>query len=138
MTLASCTVSETVVSGGAVIWNMDRLTMRNSLVDGWCRTEDGSATTSDGYNLESPGNSCSFDVEKGDQVEVSVDDLGLEWILADNGGPTETQALLPGSVAIDVIPETECVNVEGELLTADQRGEPRDMLCDVGAFEVQP
>jgi hypothetical protein len=58
--------------------------------------------------------------------------------LADNGGPTQTHALLPGSVAIDVIPADDCVDTEGEPLTTDQRGFPRDSMCDVGAFEVQP
>jgi hypothetical protein len=49
-------------------------------------------------------------------------------------------ALLPGSVAIDVIPEAACVDADGEPLTEDQRGEPRPggTMCDVGAFEVQP
>ena len=49
--------------------------------------------------------------------------------LADNGGPNPTMALLPGSPAIDTgdsCPDT------------DQRGEPRDGPCDVGAYEVQP
>ena len=45
---------------------------------------------------------------------------------------------LPGSVAIDRIPEDRCVDADGEPLTADQRGFPRDSMCDVGAFEVQP
>jgi len=54
--------------------------------------------------------------------------------------PTETNALLPGSVAIDVIPEAACVDADGEPLTTDQRGEPRPeaggSMCDVGAFEL--
>jgi hypothetical protein len=52
-----------------------------------------------------------------------------------------THALLPGSVAIDVIPEADCVDAGGMPLTTDQRGEPRPeadgTMCDVGAFEVQ-
>jgi hypothetical protein len=51
---------------------------------------------------------------------------------------TKTRALLLGTVAIDVIPEEECVDAEGEPLTTDQRGFPRDSMCDVGSFEVQP
>jgi hypothetical protein len=46
-----------------------------------------------------------------------------------------THALLPGSVAIDVIPADTCD------VTEDQRGQPRPesggTMCDVGAFEVQ-
>ena len=52
--------------------------------------------------------------------------------LADNGGPTDTHGLLEGSVAIDQIPAVDCGVDE------DQRGFPRDSMCDVGAFEVQP
>ena len=62
--------------------------------------------------------------------------------LQNNGGPTETHALLPGSVAIDQIPEADCVDEDGEPLITDQRGELRpagaESKCDVGAFEVQP
>ena len=89
-----------------------------------------------GYNIESPGDTCGFD-QPTDRVNVSADDLKLGE-LADNGWPTETHALGEGSVAIDVIPEAECLDADGEPLTTDQRGFPRDSMCDVGAFEVQP
>jgi CSLREA domain-containing protein len=58
--------------------------------------------------------------------------------LADNGGPTETHALLPGSPAIDAGDNATC-------LTLDQRGAARPADgdeagsgaadCDIGAFE---
>jgi beta-glucanase (GH16 family) len=52
--------------------------------------------------------------------------------LANNGGPTQTHALLPGSPAIDAADNALCP-------AEDQRGAPRDDgFCDVGAFEVQP
>ena len=52
--------------------------------------------------------------------------------LADNGGPTLTQALLPGSPAIDA-----GTAVSG--VTTDQRGVPRPQgnAPDIGAFEVE-
>lgn len=56
--------------------------------------------------------------------------------LADNGGPTETHALLPGSQAIDRIANASC-----SLVSIDQRSLPRPAppggACDVGSFEVQ-
>jgi hypothetical protein len=61
--------------------------------------------------------------------------------LADYGGPTPSIALLPGSPAINRIPEACKVTnpyVPGDLapLVTDQRGFPRDDgLCDAGAFE---
>ena len=101
------------------------------MVDGDC-FDDGGVITSNGYNIESPGDTCGFD-QPTDQVDVTVDDLKL-GPLQDNGGPTMTHALLPGSVAIDVIPADMCEVDE------DQRGEPRPggTMCDVGAFELQP
>jgi hypothetical protein len=52
--------------------------------------------------------------------------------LADNGGPTETHALLPGSPAVDAA-LTNC-------LPEDQRGVERPLgaSCDVGAYELDP
>jgi hypothetical protein len=103
----------------------------NSVVDGDCE----GPPTSNGYNIESPGDTCGFD-QPTDQINVSAEDLKLGE-LADNGGPTMTHALGEGSVAIDVIPAEDCVDADGAPLTTDQRGFPRDSMCDVGSFEVQ-
>ena len=93
---------------------------------------------SDGYNIESPGDTCGFDPAKGDLVNVSANALNL-GPLADNGGPTMTHALLTDpvvSAAIDQIPADRCE------VDTDQRGQPRPETggdaCDVGAFEAQP
>src|SRR5262249_56717111 len=55
--------------------------------------------------------------------------------LADNGGPTQTHALLPGSPAIDT-------GSNPASLTTDQRGgifvRSFGAAPDMGAFEVQP
>jgi hypothetical protein len=61
--------------------------------------------------------------------------------LQDNGGPTWTYALLPGSTAIDyTLDSLGCVDNIGAMLTTDQRGFPRPVgvRCDVGAFEYSP
>jgi hypothetical protein len=128
------TLSQSTVSGNsyAGIDNSGTLTLTNTLVDDDCL----GTTVSNGYNIESPGDTCGFA-----NHSVTAQNLALGE-LADNGGPTMTHALLPGSVAIDVIPEAQCLDAEGAPLTTDQRGEPRPetggTLCDVGAFEVQP
>ena len=148
LTLINSTVSgNTAGSGeGGGIWNAGTLALINStvsgdiaflgtltststLMDGACDEGLRGVAASDGYNIESPGNTCGFDQET-DQVSVSADDLKFAE-LADNGGPTMTHALLSGSVAIDVIPADMCE------VTEDQRGFPRDSMCDVGALEVQ-
>lgn len=55
--------------------------------------------------------------------------------LADNGGPTQTMALLPGSPAIDAVPASGA-----NCPQTDQRGVPRPQggACDIGAFEFAP
>jgi hypothetical protein len=129
MTLVNSTVSGNTDEAGAGIWNGWMMSMTNTLIDDAC---DG-VVTSDGYNIESPGDTCGFDPGGTDLVNVSDPMLGP---LRDNGGPTETHALLPGSPAINRIPGAAC-EVE-----TDQRGEPRPETggdaCDVGAFERQP
>jgi len=103
----------------------------NTLIDGDCVTEAGATTTSNGYNIESPGGTCGFDPDGTDMVNVSTDDLELRP-LQGNGGPTETHALGEDSVAIDHIPAVDCEVDE------DQRGieRPQGDACDVGAFEL--
>jgi CSLREA domain-containing protein len=61
--------------------------------------------------------------------------------LQNNGGPTWTVALLPGSVAIDsTFDNLGCVDETGAPLRTDQRGfaRPVGVRCDVGAFEYSP
>lgn len=66
-------------------------------------------------------------------------------LLADNGGPTWTHALPPGSPAIDRAPNNACT--AAPVNGVDQRGFPRNRNgaggastteCDIGAFEFQP
>ena len=66
---------------------------------------------------------------------LSLDELaGLQ----DNGGPTQTLALVPPSDMIDGAEATVgCIDKNGSLLATDQRGAPRvaGVRCDIGAFE---
>jgi hypothetical protein len=96
---------------------------------------NGGVVSSFGYNLSSDNG--------GDVLTNATDQLNKEPLLgplADNGGPTSTHALLPGSPAID--------KGKNFGLTTDQRGEPRPFHfssitnapggdgSDIGAFEV--
>ena len=60
--------------------------------------------------------------------------------LADNGGPTLTHALLPGSPAINGGDNARAIDADGNPLTFDQRGEAFDRVfadtVDMGAFEL--
>jgi CSLREA domain-containing protein len=82
-----------------------------------------------GHNLFND-ETCGHDLTLGDIVFSADDDL-LLGPLADNGGPTLTHALLPGSPAIDA--------AGGDCPAADQRGvsRPQGDVCDIGAFELE-
>ena len=94
------------------------------------------ALTSNGYNLEDT-DTCGFS-ETGDIPNSTPFNLGA---LGDNLGPTHTHALLTGSAAIDVIPDTVGGCDAG--VSVDQRGAVRaggsanygGTACDIGAFE---
>lgn len=109
--------------------------IRSSLIAGGCA---GSSFDSEGHNIESPGDTCGFDQDTDRPAQAQLN-LGP---LEDNGGPTKTHALLQNSVAIDQVPEADCIDGEGNPLTQDQRGQPRpggtSSSCDVGAYEAQP
>ena len=56
-----------------------------------------------------------------------------------NGGPTQTNALDPASVAKDLIPPADCTDAGGvNPLLSDQRGveRPFNGNCDSGAYEL--
>ena len=61
--------------------------------------------------------------------------------LKDNGGPTQTMALLPGSPAIDAGNNALALDASGNPLTTDQRGAGYARISgsavDIGAFEYQ-
>ena len=65
------------------------------------------ALTSGGYNrLQNFAGVKGLDSTTDRQVTLS--DLKMDSTLGNNGGPTQTLALRPGSVAIDVVPSKTC------------------------------
>jgi CSLREA domain-containing protein len=92
---------------------------------------------SNGNNLMGSLDRCTVN---GGGVTLADPKLGP---LQNNGGPTETHALLSGSPAIDGGNPSGCRNNLGTLLTTDQRGFHRPVdgndnhvaVCDIGAFE---
>ena len=92
----------------------------------------GGTVTSDGYNLSSDDGG-GFLTGPGDQINTNP----LLSPLQDNGGPTFTQALLPGSPAIDAGDPGFTPPPFN-----DQRGCPFDRVfngrIDIGSFETQP
>jgi CSLREA domain-containing protein len=85
--------------------------------------------TSLGHNLIGRNDGCTFAATTGDQVGTPGGPIDPGLLpLADNGGPTRTHALVPGSPA---------VNAGGaDCEATDQRGAPRTGDCDIGAYEL--
>lgn len=81
-----------------------------------------------GGNLSDDASPCGLDMPTD---RVNVGDPGLADGLADNGGPTETIALLAGSPAIGEGFVRSCPQ-------RDQRGYSRRSPCDIGAYETVP
>jgi hypothetical protein len=98
----------------------------------------GTASFLSAYNLIGTGGSGGLiSAVNGNQVAVA--NPGLATALANNGGPTETIALLAGSPAIDAGKNSLAVDANGNPLVYDQRGPgfPRivNSIVDIGAFE---
>jgi CSLREA domain-containing protein len=140
LTLSHSTVfkNTSVFKGGGIYLYGDEATISSSIIAG--NSDEGLAPDFDSNGntvtiLNSLlGNNTGSGVAPGSTNIVGTDsspiDAGL-GLLADNGGPTPTHGLLPGSPALN----NGAANGE----TFDQRGAPRDdgNGVDMGAFELQ-
>ena len=120
----------------AGIWNFGTgiITMTGSIaanniglvgMDGADCSNSSGTFINNGYNIiETGGGDCGTTGDGDPSVGM----------LTNNGGPTLTHALLPGSIAINAIPTQFC------LVPKDQRGilRPIGNGCDIGSFEYQP
>ena len=142
-----CTIyGNTSNESGGGIWNgatnsASQLMMRNSLVAG-NKSPAGpdilGALTPQGYNLIQNTKDTMFASSQAhgiDLLQVAPSALGIDPLLKDNNGPTQTHALLPGSAAIDRIPPNDCRIKD---TSTDQRGvrRPQGVVCDIGAYEL--
>lgn len=114
-----------ILSGFRATVILEDSIVADQLEGGDCLNPDGMIISA-GNNLDSD-NSCHLtgagDIPGGNAA------LGP---LQDNGGPTWTHALLPGSAAID---QGACL---GGALATDQRGviRPQGTTCDIGSYET--
>src|SRR6266700_5366151 len=99
---------------------------------------------SDGYNLiEHVAGAIGLNASTDRQVTLA--DLNIDSLPGNNGGPTQTLALQPGSPAIDAVPQQACsITITAPsgnpvTITTDQRGDPRpdgsENACEMGAYE---
>ena len=125
--------------GGAII-NTDKLfgsvILRGTLITGNSAPSCVGRFRTGGYNLQSATRSTCGLTGANDRVGVNP----LVAPLANNGGRAPTQALLPGSPAIDTIPLAQCIAISGARVTFDERGieRPQGAGCDIGAYEAVP
>jgi hypothetical protein len=137
VTLTNCTVSN---QGRYGVLNRGTANLTNSIVTenytyGGSYRDCSGLITSNGYNLDSDG-TCVTDGVNND-ITSATPGLGP---LQDNGGPTQTHALLDGSPAIDAILEGG-TGYNGAPPT-DQRVAARPQPttggnCDIGAYELE-
>lgn len=138
--IINSTFSNNSASNGGAIYNESELTLFNTIVanspsGGNCAGFLQGIMNGGFFNIDDDG-TCRVGIV----ADPMLDPAGLQ----NNGGPTQTIALLPGSPAIDAIANGR--NGCGKVLNTDQRGllRPADgdgngsASCDIGAFEVQP
>ncbi len=129
LTVINSTLSNNSANNGGGIVNTVTLTLNNTIVANSASGGDvfDRGTLTGSHNLIEDGSDGLPDTITGDPK------LGP---LADNGGPTFTQALLPGSPAIDAGDNT----LIPAGVTTDQRGTGYARIengtVDIGAFEV--
>jgi hypothetical protein len=139
ISLTNCTIADNACTGfgtegGGIYQGIGNPTtiLTNTIVAGNTAGADpdiDGAITSQGHNLIGNSQDASGFVDT-DFVGTAVNPLDpLLGPLQDNGGPTQTMALLPGSPALNA-------GDPAQLGTADQRGVVRSGGVNVGAYQA--
>ena len=115
-------------NGGGIRQSGVTVTLQNTIVANSTSGGDCSGTVTDGGNNIVEDNTCGF---------TGGVDPHLSALLADNGGPTRTFALLAVSPAINAGDDAICA--ADPVNNLDQRGftRPSGAHCDIGAYELQ-
>ena len=133
LTVTNSTFSENSAGVGGAINNTATATLKNTIVANNTGGNCSGTITDGGHNLDD-GTGCGFSAANGSLSNTAPK---LAAGLANNGGPTQTIALQPGSRAIDVGDETVCAAAPVNNL--DQRGYVRPgtgaTKCSIGAYE---
>jgi filamentous hemagglutinin family protein len=158
LTISNSTIAGNSSSNGGGIYNLgvgaimigDTILSGNTVsgAESDLTTGGGGSTTDNGYNLYGQnGNNGGFNASNA--VTIQSTDILLSGAistvlapLANNGGPTETMALVAGSPALGNGSST--LSISGYTLPGtDQRGDPRQtgpagtQVVDIGAYQDQ-
>ncbi|MBD1923968.1 hypothetical protein H6F77_23280 [Microcoleus sp. FACHB-831] len=126
--------------GGGIIGNTS-VTLKNTIIannkaynggKGWnIKNNCGDQMTNGGNNLQYPARNLNDTSDKDCVSGIKTADPKL-GSLANNGGSTQTMALLSGSAALNAGNNSTCP-------TTDQRAvtRPQYVTCDIGAFEFK-
>jgi hypothetical protein len=141
-TITNCTISGNSTSGNG--GGINNSASSTGVVNLWNTIVAGNTATSGGNDCDGKINSLGHNLVQsttGVSGLVDTDQQGVNptlGVLANNGGPTETLALLPGSPAIDGGDDSVLTD---PVFTTDQRGTgfARKVFAhvDIGAFEQQ-
>jgi len=143
--LGSALITESTVTGRLDIYDVSNLILRHSIISHlhtfypWSSTEPYGGNlflgTFEGYTPGASDIIANSDgpnpIPLSDILETYNDNGTLKPLLSDNGGPTPTVALVPGSPAINAYAAgVYCPDT-------DQRGitRPQGAACDIGAYE---
>jgi CSLREA domain-containing protein len=130
--------------GGGLYITGGSFNVYNSIVAGNIRLQPGIEDNCDGnlnthaYNRFGIGFQCAITQVSGAYATLNTSEGNyLIGALADNGGPTQTIALLPGSNAVDGAIQN-CLDENSSPILTDQREFRRNIgICDIGAYEYQ-
>ena len=125
--------------GGIFVYNGTATAKNTILANGPSGGNCYQPLTSQGHNLSDDSSCSSYFNQTGDlnNTPAGLDPSGPK----NNGGPSQTIALLATSPAVKAIPlnpTNYCTDVNGAPVTTDQRGfaRPAGPACDIGAFEL--
>ena len=132
-TLAGNIVQGRDPAGGAVFnyQNESMITLRNSIL---ADSSGGNDCANDGGTITAPAPDHNLIETVGDCPNpATTSDPGLLPLADYYGGDTPTLALTEDSLALNAIPEADC------LVAVDQRGvtRPQFASCDIGAYELE-
>jgi len=143
VTNSTFTNNSTVYAGGGIFNNVGVLTVTNTIVAGNTGNDiRGQVQPTSGYNLIGNGTGITNlnQLAQSNLIGTTADPINpMLGPLANNGGPTQTMALLPSSLAINAGSNALAVDSNGNPLITDQRGTgfPRVVngTVDIGAYE---